>query len=251
MVFQDPMASLNPVMSVGRQIAEAIRVHQPLARSAARARAVELLQLVGIADAAVRARQFPHQFSGGMRQRVMVAMAVANQPKLIIADEPTTALDVTIQAQILEMLKTVREETGAATILITHDMGLVAEMCDWVVVMYGGKVVETASVTEIFRRPRHPYTIGLLESIPRIDGNVERLRPIQGSPPNMTALPPGCSFHPRCALGNGEARCRTDVPQLTRLTGDSHSSACHFANSDAVGWGGRLVEAAPDEEKRI
>lgn len=235
MVFQDPMASLNPVMSVGRQIGEAVRVHQPLSRSAARARAVELLQLVGIPDAALRARQFPHQFSGGMRQRVMVAMAVANRPKLIIADEPTTALDVTIQAQILEMLKTVSHETGAATILITHDLGLVAEMCDWVVVMYGGRVVETGSVAEIFRSPSHPYTVGLMQSIPRIDANIPRLRAIQGSPPSMAALPSGCSFHPRCALGDGEARCRTDVPQLTRLNANFHSSACHFAVSEVAG----------------
>ncbi|GAA3299181.1 ABC transporter ATP-binding protein [Dactylosporangium vinaceum] len=226
MIFQDPMTALNPVLSIGDQIAETVLLHQRKPdRKAARARAVELLGLVGVPDAAQRVKQYPHEFSGGMRQRAMIAMAIANDPDLIIADEPTTALDVTIQAQVLQLLQKAQRETGAATILITHDLGIVAELADRVVVMYAGRVVETAGVVELFAKPRHPYTLGLLASLPRMDTETDRLDPIPGNPPNMAAPPPGCPFHPRCALARDV--CRTDRPPLFEISPDRRS-ACHF-----------------------
>jgi oligopeptide/dipeptide ABC transporter ATP-binding protein len=225
MIFQDPGTSLNPVLTVGRQICEALRIHQDMSLAAARERSVELLRSVGIPHAEARIDDYPHQYSGGMRQRAMIAMAMANRPRLLIADEPTTALDVTTQAQVLDVLKRAKRETEAATILITHDLGLIAEMADRVVVMYAGRVLESGSVFDIFHRPRHPYTLGLLASLPRIDTRLERLYAIRGAPP--TTLPPGCAFHPRCDLSQGRARCFQEVPPLYDV-GFGHGSACHF-----------------------
>jgi oligopeptide/dipeptide ABC transporter ATP-binding protein len=231
MVFQDPMTSLNPVLKVGFQIGEAIKTHHPETKDdAIKKRAVDLLKLVGVPNPERRVDQYPHEFSGGMRQRAMIAMAVANEPKVLIADEPTTALDVTIQAQILEVLKKAQEETHAATILITHDLGLIAELADRVVVMYAGKVVELGDVFTIFDSPRHPYTVGLMNSLARVDMDQEWLEPIPGQPPSLITLPPGCAFHPRCSQSHGRAICRTEVPALRTLgEGDDHQSACHFA----------------------
>ena len=230
MIFQDPMTSLNPVFTIGDQIGEAIQVHNPGVKDdEAEKRVVDLLTLVGVPNPAQRVKQYPHEFSGGMRQRAMIAMAIANEPKLLIADEPTTALDVTIQAQIIEVLKAAQEETHAATILITHDLGLVAELCDRVVVMYGGRVVETGDVYTIFANPRHPYTVGLMDSLPKLVGEEEMLRPITGQPPSLINLPPGCAFHPRCFLSAGRLPCRTDVPPLRPIFETEHLTACHFA----------------------
>ncbi|MFI7704165.1 dipeptide ABC transporter ATP-binding protein [Nonomuraea sp. NPDC049480] len=224
MVFQDPQSALNPVLTVGAQIAEALTTHGTGKRSA-RARALELLRQVGIPDAERRIDDYPHQFSGGMRQRVVIAIALAGSPSLLIADEPTTALDVTIQAQILRLLRQLRDELGIAVLMITHDMGVVAEMCDDVVVMYGGRVVERGPVETIFARQAHPYTADLLKAMPRMDtagGN--RLPAIPGAPPDPAALPPGCAFHPRCRLA--EDRCGTDVPELLPLATAGHAAAC-------------------------
>jgi len=230
MIFQDPMTSFNPVHTIGNQIAEAIKVHDSkVTRRAAKKRTIELLSLVGVPSPDVRFAQFPHEYSGGMRQRAMIAMAIANQPKLIIADEPTTALDVTIQAQILDVLNVIQEETDAATILITHDLGLIAEMSDRVLVMYAGKIVETSNVFELFGSPKHPYTLGLLASLPRLDARLESLLSIPGQPPSLTTPPPGCAFHPRCDLTKGRTECRTTIPELV-ATDDpaTHWTACHF-----------------------
>ncbi|PZF86688.1 ABC transporter ATP-binding protein [Jiangella anatolica] len=227
LVFQDPMTAFNPVMTVGEQIAEGLRRHQAgLSRRAAGARVVELLAEVGIPAPERRARQYPHEFSGGMRQRAMIAMAMANRPALIIADEPTTALDVTIQAQILDLLGRVQQETEAALIMITHDLGVIAEMTERVVVMYAGRVVETADVDTVFHEARHPYTRGLLRSLPRLDHRVAELPAIGGQPPNPQALPPGCSYRPRCPLNQGRDECLTR-PELNPA-GRGHRSACHF-----------------------
>jgi oligopeptide/dipeptide ABC transporter ATP-binding protein len=230
-IFQDPLTSLNPVLTIGDQISEAIRVHNSdSSEAAARTRGVALLQLVGVPSAEQRYHQYPHEFSGGMRQRAMIAMAIANDPSILVADEPTTALDVTIQAQIIEVLKAAQRETQAAIVLITHDLGLIAELADRVVVMYAGRVVEIGDVFSIFESPRHPYTAGLLKSLARLDGDVDRLEPIAGQPPSLITPPPGCAFHPRCGLSQGRATCRTDVPEL-RASGSEggHKSACHFA----------------------
>jgi oligopeptide/dipeptide ABC transporter ATP-binding protein len=230
-ILQDPMTSLNPVLTVGNQIVEALLVHNDgMSDDAAEKRAIELLELVGVPSADRRINQYPHEFSGGMRQRGMIAMAIANNPSVLIADEPTTALDVTIQAQIVEVLKAAREETHAAIVLITHDLGLIAELADRVVVMYAGRVVELADVFTIFNEPRHPYTVGLMNSLARLDAEQEWLQPIPGQPPSMIAPPPGCAFHPRCTFSRGRLPCRTDVPELRQI-GDSapHVTRCHYA----------------------
>ncbi len=229
MIFQDPQSSLNPVFTIGQQIVAVLRAHdRRLSARAAKARVVELLETVGVPDAKSRADDYPHQWSGGMCQRGMIAMAIANQPKLLIADEPTTALDVTIQAQVLDVLRTAQAETGAAIVLITHDLGVVAEMADRVVAMYAGRIVETAGVWRVFHAPRHPYTLGLMTSLPRLDTDVERLVPIPGQPPSLVRVPSGCPFHPRCRLRQGRGRCVDEVPPLARVGADSQASACHF-----------------------
>jgi oligopeptide/dipeptide ABC transporter ATP-binding protein len=242
MVFQDPMTSLNPVLKIGFQIGEAIKTHNPGVKDdAVKRRAVDLLKLVGVPNPERRVDQYPHEFSGGMRQRAMIAMAIANEPSVLIADEPTTALDVTIQAQILEVLKKAQEETHAATILITHDLGLIAELADRVIVMYAGKVVELGDVSTIFASPRHPYTVGLMDSLPKLTAEEEWLRPIPGQPPSLISRPPGCPFHPRCFLSQGRARCREEEPPLRGIDEAAHLTACHFAE-ELEGRTGHLVE---------
>jgi oligopeptide/dipeptide ABC transporter ATP-binding protein len=227
LVPQDPMTCLDPVYKVGAQLSEAIKAHFPSSRSSLRRKAVELLALVGLPQPERQFDQYPHEYSGGMRQRAMIAMGVANDPKLIIADEPTTALDVTIQAQIMDVLREAQGASNASLVLITHDLGLIAEMADRVVVMYAGHVVETGDVATIFAHPRHPYTLGLMGSLPQAGGDEKWLRPIPGSPPNLAAVPPGCPFHPRCLLSRGREVCRTTLPPLETVEG-SHRSACHF-----------------------
>jgi oligopeptide/dipeptide ABC transporter ATP-binding protein len=230
-IFQDALASLNPVFTVGRQVAEAIRVHGVVSRQDAGDRAVELLDIVGIADPGRRAEQYPHEYSGGMRQRAMIAMALANDPDVLIADEPTTALDVTIQAQVLDVFERVRERTRSSLVLITHDLGIVAGVADRVMVMYAGTQVEIGTTDEIFHESRHPYTLGLLASIPRVDrdARTRRLHQIEGQPPSLISVPSGCAFHPRCPAARVPDPCATDRPSL-RDVGSGHNSACHFAD---------------------
>jgi oligopeptide/dipeptide ABC transporter ATP-binding protein len=233
MIFQEPMTSLNPVLSIGRQLTEGLEIHLGLSAADAERRAVELLRLVGIPDPGRRLGQFPHQFSGGMRQRMMIAMALACEPALILADEPTTALDVTIQAQILELLKDLSRRLGVAMLIITHNLGVVARYADRVNVMYAGKIIERGTAVELYARPRHPYTVGLLRSVPRLDEpRRARLEPIEGQPPDLTRLPPGCAFTPRCAFR--VERCPIDRPALRPVGANGHVTACWEAERVAA-----------------
>jgi peptide/nickel transport system ATP-binding protein len=227
MIFQDPMTSLNPVKSIGAQLNEAVLLHRDISKKQARARALELLKAVGIPRAERRIDDYPHQFSGGMRQRVMIAMALINDPDLLIADEPTTALDVTTQAQILSLMLKLQKDFGSAIIIITHDLGVIAEAADDVVVMYAAQVVERAPVTNLFNRPHHPYTWGLLGSLPRLDADVDRLVQIQGQPPSLLNPPRGCRFHPRCPYVM--EICKTEPPALEPISTDpDHLQRCHL-----------------------
>ncbi|MGW3467436.1 ABC transporter ATP-binding protein [Saccharopolyspora sp. NPDC000995] len=226
MIFQDALSALNPVYTVGFQIAEQLRMRRGMSRKAAMARAVELLDQVKIPNAKQRVKEYPHQFSGGMRQRAMIAMSLALDPELLIADEPTTALDVTVQAQIMDLLDELRRERGMGLILITHDLGVVAEVADRIVVMYAGRIVEAADAYSLYKQPGHPYTEGLMRSIPRLDLKGQELETIKGLPPNLLAVPPGCPFHPRCP--RAQQRCRQEVPTYHQL-GLGRASACHFA----------------------
>ncbi|MBM9507762.1 ABC transporter ATP-binding protein [Actinacidiphila acididurans] len=225
MIFQDALSALNPVLSVGYQLGEMFRVHQGMSRKQAKLKAIELMDRVRIPAAKERVNDYPHQFSGGMRQRIMIAMALALEPDLIIADEPTTALDVTVQAQVMDLLAELQREFTMGLILITHDLGVVADVADKIAVMYAGRIVETAPVHEIYRRPAHPYTKGLLQSIPRLDRKGQELYAIKGLPPNLTRIPSGCAFNPRCPMAQDV--CRTDVPVLHQV-GPGRGSACHF-----------------------
>ncbi|MGW8887735.1 ABC transporter ATP-binding protein [Streptomyces sp. NPDC055749] len=232
MIFQDALSSLNPVLTVGYQLGEMFRVHQGLSKKEAKAKAIDLMDQVKIPAAAARVSDYPHQFSGGMRQRIMIAMALALEPDLIIADEPTTALDVTVQAQVMDLLAELQREYNMGLILITHDLGVVADVADKIAVMYAGRIVETAPVHEIYKRPAHPYTKGLLESIPRLDQKGQELFAIKGLPPNLLNVPSGCAFNPRCIMA--QDICRTEIPALRPVTEQDgtelvgRGSACHF-----------------------
>jgi oligopeptide transport system ATP-binding protein len=234
MIFQDALSSLNPVYSVGFQIGEMFRAHRGMSKKEARKRAIDLMDRVRIPAAARRVDDYPHQFSGGMRQRVMIAMAIALDPRILIADEPTTALDVTVQAQVMDLLKDLQQETGMGLILITHDLGVVNEVADNVAVMYAGEIVERGTVDDVFTRPAHPYTDGLMSSVPQVEAKGGRLQPIVGQPPNLARIPSGCPFHPRCSrrrLGAEAApgrECATDVPPL-RLVVPGREAACHYS----------------------
>ena len=230
MIFQDPMTSLNPLFTVESQLTEPLKIHLHMGKRQARLRALELLRQVEIPNPEARLRQYPHELSGGLRQRVMIAIAVACGPKMIIADEPTTALDVTIQAQILDLLQHLKEETRTSIIMITHDLGVIASMCTRILVMYGGTICEQGDAREIFYDPRHPYTWGLLNSIPKADGSDEKLIPIKGTPPDMLKPPAGCPFSPRCRYCMPV--CRSYAPPMTRLS-DTHSVACHLMHPKA------------------
>ena len=238
MIFQDPLSALNPFQTIGKQIMDAYRVHHPRDKAAARTRAVEMLDRVGIPNPDRRLNDHPHQFSGGMRQRAMIAMSLVCNPALLIADEPTTALDVTVQAQILDLMRDLQREFGSAIIVITHDLGVVAEISDDILVMYAGKCIEYGTVRDILKRPNHPYTWGLLTSMPRMDGDVnERLRAIPGSPPSLINVPSGCAFHPRCTFSSHVPgnRCRTEVPLLREAAqGGDHVMACHLEAAERL-----------------
>ncbi|MER7552410.1 MULTISPECIES: ABC transporter ATP-binding protein [Streptomyces] len=225
MIFQDALSSLNPVLTVGQQLGEMFVVHRGMSHKDAKAKAVELMDRVRIPAAKERVGNYPHQFSGGMRQRIMIAMAMALEPSLIIADEPTTALDVTVQAQVMELLAELQRELNMGLILITHDLGVVADVADKIAVMYAGRIVETAPVHDIYKAPAHPYTKGLLQSIPRLDQKGRELYAIKGLPPNLTRIPPGCAFNPRCPMARDV--CRSDVPPLYEVD-EQRRSACHF-----------------------
>jgi oligopeptide/dipeptide ABC transporter ATP-binding protein len=232
MIFQDPLTALNPVFKVGHQVAEVIQAHEKIGKVPARKRAVDLLAEVGIPNPKQRAQEFPHQYSGGMRQRAMIAMALALDPALLLADEPTTALDVTVQAQIMSLLRKLQDERGTAIVLITHDLGVVAGHADRVIVMYAGKIAEAAGADAVYHAPRHPYTLGLLTSLTRLDRRrTERLNPIPGQPPSLIRVPPGCPFHPRCPFAT--EICSQEMPPLTG--GAAHRAACHHQD--------RVVEA--------
>ena len=228
MIFQDPMSSLHPYYKIGNQLAEAFEVHNPGNKRAAKARAIEMLDLVGISEPAQRAEEFPHQFSGGMRQRVMIAMALMNSPRLLIADEPTTALDVTVQAQILSLLDKLKKEFDMGVLLITHDLGVVAQVADRVSVMYAGQLVEEAPVDDLFYTPKAPYTLGLLKSVPRISANNERLKAIPGQPPSLIHLPQGCAFSARCEYRNSSPVDCAVTPVSLHTDSAGHSSRCHI-----------------------
>jgi len=245
MVFQEPMTSLNPVLTIGRQLTEAIELHLKYDKEKSRARAVELLEMVGIPEAAGRLNDYPHQFSGGMRQRVMIAMGLSCNPRLLLADEPTTALDVTIQAQILEIMARLCKELGTAVIIITHNLGVVARYADRINVMYAGKIIETGTAREIFGNPRHPYTLGLLKSVPRLDlARKEKLEPIEGVPPDLVNLPKGCSFYPRCRYH--VEKCLEETPPLM-LVGEAHFAACWEA--ERVGKDKEPARAGSEEKR--
>ncbi|WP_320776981.1 ABC transporter ATP-binding protein [Streptomyces sp. CRN 30] len=234
MIFQDPLSAMHPYYTVGNQIVEAYRVHHDVDKKTARKRAVELLDRVGIPEPAKRVNSYPHEFSGGMRQRAMIAMALVNNPELLIADEPTTALDVTVQAQILDLVRDLQKEFGSAVIIITHDLGVVAEIADDILVMYGGRCVERGPVDQIFEGPQHPYTWGLLGSMPRIDrAQTDRLIPVKGSPPSLINVPSGCAFNPRCPYADVPKGniTRTERPEL-REVGSRHFTACHMPQED-------------------
>ena len=252
MIFQDPLSSLHPYFTVGNQIIEAYRIHNDVSKQAARKHAIDLLGRVGIPQPSVRVDDHPHQFSGGMRQRAMIAMALSCDPELLIADEPTTALDVTVQAQILDLISDLQSEFGSAVIMITHDLGVVAELSDDILVMYAGRVVEYGSAAQIFGRPSHPYTWGLLSSMPRLDRErTSRLVPIPGTPPSLIRVPPGCPFHPRCRYAqlNG-GRSETEVPQLRETEDTGHLVACHLTAAErAKQWALLSAGNVPDHDK--
>jgi oligopeptide transport system ATP-binding protein len=226
MIFQDPQSSLNPVLTVGYQIGEALRHHRSVPRREAKAAAIELMDRVHIPDARRRVNDYPHQFSGGMRQRVMIAMALAQEPEIVIADEPTTALDVTVQKQIMSLLKDLQEQHKMGLIFITHDLGVIADTADRLAVMYAGRIVETGTIREVYTKPAHPYTLGLMSSVPAVNQRADHLLPIEGSPPNLLSPPSGCSFHPRCSFAR--ERCGHEDPELREVL-PARRSACHYA----------------------